>query len=886
MSRDGCVSDVDVNAIIEIAHWLGEHVFGIVGIAESRMLVELREGRMLEPAGVRIKNYDRKLGELKAELCQALSRCDAAAAEARDADAELQRAQAHLDELARMNPVFRRGEHERDLEDAKERKKLALRSCLAATKHEASAREVLNEIQGQIENVERVKKNLKWHMLDYESGYHLLPESMIGMSQLWECLRRRIRLFDAEGPISAVYEPLALIGNPGVGKTRALQPIRGMLYSAGVLPTETLYSINVHAGNLDVERVIDQINEKSHGILHIDASGYLAVADSDSSQYRRNQDALESTVLIVRRLLDAFPRLLVVIECHPPVAEEVLAAFDGVGGVFVRPKDRIACDDLTSEDLVALLLDSAVPMGPGRNASLAMADGNAREELARGLDLAKRTQGDRFAYGKILDRLGSDLVVNAIELESGKTQQGQFIVTSEVVRSALVNGGWVPAADDKEDRECVRAAAMAELDALIGLKNVKEAFAKIERTLEFKREIAVKRGVNGREVGPKPSFAFLGPAGTGKTTVARLMARLLYGIGVCDTDKLVVVNSNDLVAGYKGQSGPQTKRVIESARGGVLFIDEAYNLQASEGSGGGDFVDAVIQELLTAMTSGDLNVAFVFAGYEDSMKNFFNSNEGIRSRITNYVYFDAYRPEELAEIAVSKLEKAGFRFTLSSLSPLVQFMAYISTLGEEYANARGAEKAARELEDAKALLWERDPEGTDVCEIDEGVIRQVMREHGIEAPVVCDASVEPVRTVARDHGHDGVGGSEPRFSDVGKPATVHEAETLHQRPQASRDGDYKTLSGWIKAFEEAGPSQTTGVDARKGPMAINEVLEARGYITPKPSRRFTEKALADLDVREDERAGKTGTYIALLYSREAFVTALRMWHRSKASRRS
>lgn len=816
---------------------------------------------MLEPADVRIKDCDRRLESLQAELFQMMRRYETAAAETRKAAMALKLARAEFEELKGKDPILFRSAHERRSMDAITRVNECTDAYRGAVSRKSSVQEEMNEIKGMIKDVEREKEELGSHMLDCASGCRLSSESMIGMSGLWECLRRRIRLFEAEGPISAVYRPLALIGNSGVGKTCALQPMGGMLYSAGVLSTETFCRFDVH-DTVDVDAAIELIDRESHGILHVDASGYLAADESDSGQLQRNSTALAQAVQIVRRLIEEFPRLLVVIECHPSSADEILTAFDDDGRPFVRPKDRIVCDDLESADLISLLLTSAVDMGSDRSASLSMADDAARAELERGLDLAKGIRGDRFAYGKILGQLGSDLVTSAIELGTGKTPRGEFIVTCEAVRSALEGGGWVPSMDGVEDRRRVRAGVMAELDGLVGLGSVKEAFAKIERTLEFERKVAGHDGPDGRAPrGRKPSFAFLGPAGTGKTTVARLMARLLYGIGVCDTDELVVVNSNDLVARYIGASGPNTRALIERARGGVLFIDEAYNLRVSEDSAGrGDFVDAVIQELLTAMTSEDSNVVFVFAGYEDSMESFFNANEGIRSRITNYVHFDAYSSDELARIAVANLKKEGLHVAARAFAPLERLMAHVSTLGDEYANARGAEKVACEIKDAKALLWARDPKGVDVREIDSVVVHEVMREHGIDVGAVCDAEhiygsdTEIARGSVRDQG-DSVPSSFPLLVQA---------------------CDYRPLRGWITALEEAGSPQP-GLDARRGPVVINEALEARGYITPKPSRRFTEKALAELDVREEERSGSTGSYVALLYSREAFDAALRLW---------
>ena len=166
---------------------------------------------MLEPAGVRIKNFDRQLELLREELSLAMSRRETASSEALAAGEEHRIAKESFERLKVMNPLFRRSAHERDLKDAQQREKRAIRASLAATLRESSAREEVEKIEGKIKELERDRRVLKNRMIDIEACYENNPESIIGMSQLWKCLERRVRLFDAEGPIAPSTIPLLLL---------------------------------------------------------------------------------------------------------------------------------------------------------------------------------------------------------------------------------------------------------------------------------------------------------------------------------------------------------------------------------------------------------------------------------------------------------------------------------------------------------------------------------------------------------------------------------------------------------------------------------------------------------------------------------------------------
>ena len=152
-------------------------------------------------------------------------------------------------------------------------------------------------------------------------------------------------------------------------------------------------------------------------------------------------------------------------------------------------------------------------------------------------------------------------------------------------------------------------------------------------------------------------MVFLGNPGTGKTTIARLVAKILYNLKFIKEDKLIEVSSKDLVAEYVGQTAPKTMSVIEKSLNGVLFIDEAYSLAVKNDN---SYNAEAIATLIQAMENYRDKLVVIFAGYTKEMQDFLNSNSGIVSRIGYTLEFDDYTTEELIKIFVGMMKKSGF----------------------------------------------------------------------------------------------------------------------------------------------------------------------------------------------------------------------------------
>ena len=187
---------------------------------------------------------------------------------------------------------------------------------------------------------------------------------------------------------------------------------------------------------------------------------------------------------------------------------------------------------------------------------------------------------------------------------------------------------------------------LAELNALIGLEKVKQ---QVNSLIALHRANTVLAQQNRSAVPVGLHLVFTGNPGTGKTTVARLIGRLYKAIGLLEGGQLIEVDRSQLVAGYVGQTAIRTQEAINSADGGVLFIDEAYSLVTDAGSNNG-FGDEAVSTLVKAMEDKRESLAVVVAGYSKKMDEFIKSNQGLKSRFQTFIEFEDYSTEDLIKI--------------------------------------------------------------------------------------------------------------------------------------------------------------------------------------------------------------------------------------------
>ena len=226
---------------------------------------------------------------------------------------------------------------------------------------------------------------------------------------------------------------------------------------------------------------------------------------------------------------------------------------------------------------------------------------------------------------------------------------------------------------------------LAELDALVGLERVK---ADVRQLINFLKVQKLREEQGLKSLPASRHLVFYGNPGTGKTTVARLVAQIYRTLGVLRRGHLVETDRAGLVAGYVGQTAMKVRDVATKALGGVLFIDEAYALSSG---GANDFGQEAVETLLKMMEDHRDDLVVIVAGYTGRMRDFLDSNPGLRSRFNRHVHFDDYGVEQLVQIFKTFCRKADFKLTPEAERELTSIFGVLSAARDEtFGNARAA----------------------------------------------------------------------------------------------------------------------------------------------------------------------------------------------------
>jgi stage V sporulation protein K len=302
-------------------------------------------------------------------------------------------------------------------------------------------------------------------------------------------------------------------------------------------------------------------------------------------------------------------------------------------------------------------------------------------------------------FGQLQKRVGEILSLAIFDQEPPPD------LFKEVVRpvdpTLLVDG--IPGSD-----RVLYEAALQDLDDMIGLEGVKawgRKFANVMRN----NAVRGKKGLPLLDY--SLHFVFTGEPGTGKTTVARIVSRLLRGLGYLEKGHLVETNRSGLVGEYVGATAPKTEKCIEQAMGGTLFIDEAYALVGQKGAT--DYGPEAIAILLIHMENKRGQFVVIAAGYEDDMEHFVGSNPGLPSRFKKFIHFDRYSTEQMGEIVLRDAERKKLRFSQEAFAKLhvvCELLPHVQ--GDKFANARSCrnlfEEIGEELSDRVAGKDETD----------------------------------------------------------------------------------------------------------------------------------------------------------------------------------
>ena len=285
-------------------------------------------------------------------------------------------------------------------------------------------------------------------------------------------------------------------------------------------------------------------------------------------------------------------------------------------------------------------------------------------------------------FKKIAWGCGIGCLVNVI-IVVGLAAIGMFLPDEAKGNPGKSDAPVVRQAAADEVKPATYEEAIAELDALVGLESVK---AEVKKLASFVK-ISQERKKAGLKVPPMSyHMVFTGNPGTGKTTVARIMAKIFRALGVLKKGHLVETDRSGLVAGYVGQTAKETNRIIDSALDGILFIDEAYALAEEGGKGyGGE----AIATLLKRMEDERDHLIVVVAGYTDEMRKFIDANPGLKSRFNRYIEFPDYSAENLAEMFRRMATKNQYALAPDIATNLVSVLkAFTKKRDKQFGNGR------------------------------------------------------------------------------------------------------------------------------------------------------------------------------------------------------
>lgn len=237
--------------------------------------------------------------------------------------------------------------------------------------------------------------------------------------------------------------------------------------------------------------------------------------------------------------------------------------------------------------------------------------------------------------------------------------------------------------EEKKDTRNLKEL-LKELNNLIGLKNVK---SKVNDLIVYQKVQKMRRDMGLNIVKGTLHLSFIGNPGTGKTTVARIIGRIYKQLGLLSKGHFIEVSRTNLIAGYQGQTALKVKKVIEKAKGGVLFIDEAYSITENEQTD--SYGRECITELTKALEDYRDDLVVIVAGYPELMEQFFSSNPGLKSRFNTFIEFEDYTKEELLDILIMMCENSDYRLSNELKEKLTDFFEEkLQDKSENFPNGR------------------------------------------------------------------------------------------------------------------------------------------------------------------------------------------------------
>lgn len=478
------------------------------------------------------------------------------------------------------------------------------------------------------------------------------------------------------------------IGNPGTGKTTVARMMgklyrkMGLLSSGHTVVADRVDLVGEYIGQT-APKTREVIDQARGGVLFIDEAYALARGNDDGKDFGR-----EVIEILVKEMSNGAGDLAVIVAGYP---DEMKRFLDSNTGLKSRFKHNYDFRDFMPQELSTIADYAATELGVSFTLE-------AKARIDEIITKAFRNRDRSFGNARYVHNLIEKAKVQMALRLMAKEQQLSNSYTNEQL--SLIELGDVNLIEGLRKKEKpaipvndeMLAEALAELDELIGMDNIKRQLHDLVSLVRYYRQI-------GRDVLNNFHLhtVLIGNPGTGKTTVARILAKLYNALGILERGHIVETDRQGMVAGYVGQTAEKTAKKVEEAIGGVLFIDEAYAL-TQKSSQQGDFGDEAIQALLKRMEDRRGEFFVCVAGYPDNMDTFLKANPGLSSRFDKTLRFEDYEPEQLMEIARSMFAERKARLSPAAAAHLESYLAFLHKYRDAFfGNARSVRKIATDI---------------------------------------------------------------------------------------------------------------------------------------------------------------------------------------------
>ncbi|MCR4653071.1 MAG: AAA family ATPase [Eubacterium sp.] len=497
--------------------------------------------------------------------------------------------------------------------------------------------------------------------LDGLTGLHEVKKQVHTIVNLVEVqkMREESGIGGAEGYGSL---HLAFLGNAGTGKTTVARLIGKIYKKLGVLPGGQLVEctrkdlVSEYRGGT-AQKVDAKVKEAMGGILFIDEAYTLCQGNEDTF-------GLEAINTLLADIENYRDNLMVILAGYSYEMERFM---DNNQGLRSRIPTDILFEDYSTEEMVQIFKQNIKNSGLILDAGLDDAIYAMIENQKKRKDFGN-ARGVRNITEKVISNQGTRIA----QMDSATRSRNDFLI----IRRDDLEAGEEKTTKSVEEY-------LTALNSLTGLNSVKEKVNKTVAMVRVNQEMR-RQGLSAQGFGTL-HLVFKGNAGTGKTTVARLLGGIYKELGVLSSGHLVETDRSGLVAGYSGQTAQKVKDVIQKAMGGILFIDEAYTLAQG---GENDFGKEAIDTLVADIENNRNDLMVIIAGYSDDMDHFLSQNQGLKSRFPNEIIFEDYTSDELVTIFKNDVQRRGGYLIDGTEELIVRLIEeYAGT--NDFGNARG-----------------------------------------------------------------------------------------------------------------------------------------------------------------------------------------------------